>query len=64
MDPRLANDYRHFTMVRPHDTKVVHAHAIPYGSFDEDTAALILAMIGLALMGVATVSMLIAFSVL
>ena len=64
MDPRLANDYRHFTMITPHDTKVVHARAIPYGSFDEDTAALILAMIGLALMGVATVSMLIAFSVL
>ena len=64
MDPRLAADYRHFTMVTPHDTKVVHARAIPYGSFDEDTAALILAMIGLALMGVATVSMLIAFSVL
>ena len=64
MEPKLATNYRHFTRVTPHDTKVVHARAIPYGSFDEDTAALILAMIGLALMGVATVSMLIAFSVL
>lgn len=64
MEPRLAAKYRHFTMVTPHDTKVVHPHAIPYGSYDEDTMALILAFTGLALMGVATVSMLIAFSVL
>jgi hypothetical protein len=64
MDPRLANDYRHFTMVRPHDTKVIHARAIHYGSYDEDTAALFLAITGLALMAITTVSMLIAFSVL
>jgi hypothetical protein len=64
MDPRLATDYRHFTMVRPHDTKLIHARAIPNGSYDEDTTALFLAMTGLALMAVATVSMLIAFSVL
>jgi hypothetical protein len=64
MEPRLSADYRHFTMVTPHNTKVVHARAIPYGSYDEDTAALILAFTGLALMAVATVSMLIAFSVL
>ena len=64
MEPRLAANYRHFTMVTPHNTKVVHARAIPYGSYDEDTAALILAFTGLALMAVATVSMLVAFSVL
>jgi hypothetical protein len=64
MEPRFSADYRHFTMVTPHNTKVVHARAIPYGSYDEDTMALILAMTGLALMAVATVSMLIAFSVL
>ena len=64
MDPRLASDYRHFTMVKPHDTKVAHARALHYGSYDEDTAALVLAMTGLALMAVTTVSMLIAFSVL
>jgi hypothetical protein len=51
-------------MVTPHNTKVVHARAIPYGSYDEDTAALILAFTGLALMAVATISMLIAFAVL
>lgn len=64
MEPRLAANYRHFTMVTPHNTKVVHARAIPYGSYDEDTAALILAFTGLALMAVATISMLIAFAVL
>ena len=64
MDPRLAGNYRHFTMVTPHDTNVVHPHAVPYGSYDEDTMALILAVTGLTLMAVATVSMLIAFSVL
>lgn len=64
MEPKLAANYRHFTMVTPHQTKVVHPHAIPYGSYDEDTMALLLAFAGLALMAVATVSMLIAFSVL
>jgi hypothetical protein len=64
MDPRLATDYRHFTRVTPHDTKIVHARAIHYGSYDEDTAALTLAMIGLALMGVTVLAMLVSFSVL
>ena len=57
-------NYRHFTRVMPHETKIVHPRAIPYGSYDEDTAALALAMIGLALMVVTVVSMLVAFSVL
>jgi len=64
MEPRFAGNYRHFTMITPHDTKVVHPHAIPYGSYDDDTMAIILAFTGLALMAVATVSMLIAFSVI
>jgi hypothetical protein len=64
MGPKLATNYRYFTRVAPHETKVVHPHAIPYGSYDEDTMALVLAFSGLALMAVATISMLIAFSVL
>lgn len=64
MEPRLAANYRHFTMVTTHETRVVHPHAMPYGSYDEDTMALVLALTGLALMAVATVSILIAFSVL
>ena len=64
MDPKLAANYRHFTKVTPHDTKIVRARAIHYGSYDEDTTALTLAMIGLALMVATTISMLLAFSVL
>lgn len=51
-------------MVMPHETLVIHPNAMPYGSHDEDTMALVLALTGLALMAVATVSMLIAFAVL
>jgi hypothetical protein len=64
MEPRFATNCRHFTRITPHETKVVHARAIPYGSYDEDTAALTLALIGLALMVVTILSMLVAFSVL
>ena len=64
MEPKLAANYRHFTRVTPHDTKIVHARSITYGSYDEDTAALTLALIGLALMVITTISMLIAFSII
>jgi hypothetical protein len=64
MEPKLAANYRHFTRLTPHEAKMVHSRAIPYGSYDEDSAALTLAPTGLALMAVATLSMLIAFSVL
>jgi hypothetical protein len=64
MEPKLALNYRHFTRITPHDTKIVHPRAIPYGSYDEDTMALILALSGLAVMIATTLSMLIAFSVL
>ena len=57
-------NYRHFTKVMPHDTKAVRPRAIPYGSYKEDTAALALAMTGLALMVVTVVAMLVAFSVI
>jgi hypothetical protein len=64
MEPRFAVDYRHFTMAMPHQTLVIHPNAITYGSYDEDTMALVLALFGMALMAFATVSMLIAFAVL
>ncbi len=64
MQTKLATNYRHYTNVMPHDTKVVHARAIPYGSYNEDTAALGLALIGLALMIATTLSLLLAFKVL
>jgi len=64
MEPKFACNYEHFTKVIPHDTKIVHARTIHYGSYDEDTLALTLAVIGLALMVVTTVSTLIAFHIL
>jgi hypothetical protein len=64
MKTKEAEIYRHFTNVTPHETKVVHARAIPYGSYNEDTAALGLAIIGLALMVATTLSLLLAFKVL
>jgi len=64
MEPKLAAKYLHFTMVTPHDTKIVHARAIPYGSYDENTVSLVLAMVGLALMVATVASMLVALSVL
>jgi hypothetical protein len=63
MEPKLAANYRHFTRFIPHDTKIVHPHAIHYGSYGEDTAALTLSVVGLALMAVATIAMLVAFSI-
>jgi hypothetical protein len=64
METKMAPNYRNFTNVMPHDTKVAHARAIPYGSYNEDTAALGLALIGLALMVATTFSLLLAFKVL
>jgi hypothetical protein len=64
MKTKQAEIYRHYTNVMPHDTKVVHARAIPYGSYNEDTAALGLAIIGLTLMIATTLSLLLAFKVL
>ena len=64
MEPKFARNYQHFTKVIPHDTKIVHERAIPYGSYDEDTLALTLALTGLALMVVTTVSTLFAFHIL
>jgi hypothetical protein len=64
MYTKFPTHYRHFTSVMPHDTKAVRPRAIPYGSYNEDTAALALAMTGLALMVVTVVAMLVAFSVI
>jgi hypothetical protein len=63
MEPRFALNYRHFTGHLPRNTKIIRARTIRTG-YDEDTVALILAITGLALMAAATLSMLVAFSVL
>ena len=64
MYTKTPTNYRHFTRVMPHDTKIVNPRAVPYGSYNEDTAALALAMTGLALMVVTVVAMLVAFSII
>jgi hypothetical protein len=64
MISRISPKSRHFTDLLHHDTKTVRSHAIRYGSFDEDTVSLTLAMIGLALTAAMVVSILIAFRVL
>jgi hypothetical protein len=62
MQTKLAANYRHFTRFIPHNTKIVH-HAIRYGSYDEDTTALTLSIVGLALMAMAIIAMLVAFQI-
>jgi hypothetical protein len=64
MTPKLIANHRYLTRVANHDTRTVHAHSMPYGSYHEDTTALTLAYVGLALMAAATLSVLIAFAVL
>jgi hypothetical protein len=64
MDPKLVTNYRHFTMVAPHQTMVVHPRAIPYGSYSEGLAIEALVLIGLAVLTAMTVSMLVAFSII
>ena len=64
MEPKLAMDYRHFTRFKTQGTKVIHPRAIPYGSFSEGLAIEALALIGLAVLTAATVSMLVVFSII
>ncbi len=63
MEPKIAANYRHFVRLSPHQTKVLQAQTIPLRYYDEDTHALILALIGMALVAVATLSTVIAFAV-
>ena len=64
MEPKLVLNYRHFTRVTPHGTRVAHPRAHPYGSYSEGVAIEALALIGLALLTATTVSMLVAFSII
>jgi hypothetical protein len=64
MAPKLIANHRYLTRIANHQTRTVHASSIPYGSYNEDTTALTLAFVGLALMTAATLSVLVAFAVL
>ncbi len=64
MRSKLVMNYRRLTRVTPYETKIVDPRAIPYGSYQEDTLALALALIGIAFMIVVVVSMLVTFSII
>ena len=64
MESKLATNYRHFTRVTPHETKIVHPRAIPYGSYSECVAIETMVLIGLAVLTAMTVSVLMAFSII
>jgi hypothetical protein len=64
MEPKLPLNYRHLTRITPHETKIVHPRAIPYGSYSEGLAIEALSLIGLAVLTAMTVSMLVAFSII
>jgi hypothetical protein len=63
MEPKLHTNYRRFAQTTPYATRVVRSYAIPY-PHDEDTKALALALITMALMAIATLSMLVAMRIL
>jgi hypothetical protein len=64
MDSKLGMNYQHFTKATPHETRIVRPRAIRYGSYSDDVAFEGLAMIGLAVLTVMTVSLLLAFSII
>jgi hypothetical protein len=64
MESRLAMDCQHFPGVTPREAEIVRSRTIQYGSSDEDTRAVMLAAVGLALMVATILSMLVAFAIL
>ena len=64
MEAKLGTNYRHFTRVTPHETKIVHPRAISYGSYTEGVAMQALLLIGLAILTAMTVSMLVVFKII
>jgi hypothetical protein len=64
MKTNLVEDYRYFTKAEPHETKIVHPRAIPYGSYSEGVAMEAMVLMGLALLTGMTVLVLVAFSII
>ncbi len=64
MKPNLVENYRYFTKVTPHETKIVRPRAIPYGSYSEGVAMEAMVLMGLALLTGMTVLVLVAFSII
>jgi hypothetical protein len=64
MEPKLAAKYLPFKRVMDHDTRNLHARAIPYGSYTETAAANGLVLIGFAVFVTMMISALIRFRIL
>lgn len=63
MKTNLVENYRHFANAIPHETKLAHPRAIPYGSHSEGAAMEAMVLMGLALLTAMTVLVLVAFSI-
>ena len=64
MEPKLTGKYLPFRRVMDHDTRNLHAHAIPYGSYTETAAANSLVLIGFAVLITMVISLLVRFRIL
>jgi peptide deformylase len=63
MKSRLATDCLHFPRVTPREAEMVRSRTIRYRAYDEDTAAVKLAVVGLALTVAMILSMLVVFAI-
>ena len=64
MEPKLPAKYLPFKRVMDHDSRNLHARAIPYGSYSETAAANGLVLIGFAVFVTMVISMLVRFRIL
>jgi hypothetical protein len=64
MEPRFAAKYLPFKRMTDHETRNLHARAIPYGSYSETAAANGLVLIGFAVLVTMVISLLIRFRIL
>ena len=64
MEPKFAPKYLPFKRAMDHDTRNLHARAIPYGSYTETAAANGLVLIGFAVLATMVISLLVRFRIL
>ena len=64
MEPKFAAKYMPFKRMMDHDTRNLHARAIPYGSYSETAAANGLVLIGFAVLVTTMFSLLVHFRIL
>jgi hypothetical protein len=64
MEPKFTGKYLPFKRVMDHDTRNLHARAVPYGSYTETAAANGLVLIGFAVLVTMMLSLLVRFRIL